>query len=453
MAPKTSYFCQSCGHESLRWAGQCSGCGEWNTLVEAPKPDAKPAGKGPGRSRAGAAATPVALRDVSAPAVERLVTGINELDRVLGGGLVPGSIVLLGGSPGIGKSTLTGMALGNLVAVGRRTLYVSGEESAGQVALRAGRLGGAARDVLFLAETDVDAVVAEAERSGPAVLVVDSIQTMRAEDVDGAPGNVGQVRECGARLQRYAKSSGTAVVLVGHVTKDGSVAGPRTLEHIVDAVLYFEGVRGGEYRLLRAAKNRFGSAREVGVFRMTGAGLEGVADPSELLLGERSRAASGAAVTVALEGTRPLLVEVQALCSDAAFGSPQRVSTGFDPRRLALLLAVLEKRAGISFARQDVFVNVTGGVRLTETAADLAVCAALLSSLRERPLPLDAVFVGEVGLTGEVRAVSALDRRLAEAGRHGFRTAFGPDGRVAGAAGVRLEALRDVAQLAERTGP
>ncbi len=461
-ATRTTFFCTECGNETARWEGQCPACRAWNTLAEAPGSGRRGgrsgrggAGRGAARGAgahgaAGPGAAPARLGDGAGEAAARWATGLDELDFVLGGGLVAGSIALLGGEPGVGKSTLLLQAAAALNAAGRPVLYVSGEESAGQVGLRARRLGAAAGDVLFLAETDVEAVIAEADRSEPTVLVVDSIQTMRAEDVDGAPGNVSQVRECGARLQRYAKSSGTAVVLVGHVTKDGSVAGPRTLEHIVDAVLYFEGVRGGEHRLLRAAKNRFGSAREVGVFRMTAQGLEGVADPSELLLGERSRAASGAAVTVALEGTRPLLVEVQALCSDAAFGSAQRVSTGFDPRRLALLLAVLEKRAGISFARQDVFVNVTGGVRLTETAADLAVCAALLSSLRERPLPMDAVFVGEVGLTGEVRAVSALDRRLAEAARHGFRTAFGPDGPVPEGGGVRFEPLRDVAGLADR---
>ena len=430
-ATRTSFFCTECGNETARWAGQCPACAAWNTLAEAPA--AKPSRKrGRPAGPTAAASVPVRLGDGVGSPGTRWPTGVSELDFVLGGGLVAGSVALIGGEPGVGKSTLLLQAAGALEASGRPVLYVSGEESAEQVGLRAARLEPGARDVLFLAETDVDRIIAEAARVEPSVVVVDSVQTIRAEDVDGAAGNVSQVRECGARLQHYAKSSGTAVVLVGHVTKDGTVAGPRTLEHIVDVVLYFEGVRGGEHRLLRAAKNRFGSAREIGLFRMTPAGLAAVEDPAELLLGERSRAAPGAAVTVALEGSRPLLVEVQALCTDSAFGSPQRVSTGFDPRRLALLLAVLEKRAGIAFARQDVFVNVTGGVRLSDTAADLAVCAALVSSHRDRPLALEAIYVGEVGLTGEVRPVAGLDRRLAEAARHGFRAAFAPRGADAG---------------------
>jgi DNA repair protein RadA/Sms len=459
-ATRTSYFCTECGNETARWSGQCPSCHAWNTLAEAPAASGRGGGsrrRGAGGRSAGAAAPVAAARlgDGAAGDTARWPTGIDELDFVLGGGLVPGSLTLLGGEPGVGKSTLLLQAAAALQRAGRSVLYASGEESLDQVAMRAGRLGGGAADVLFLAETSVDAVIAESDRAVPSVLVVDSIQAMRSDDVDGIAGNVGQIRECGSQLQQHAKSSGTAVVLVGHVTKDGSVAGPRTLEHIVDTVLYFEGARGGEHRLLRAAKNRFGSAREIGVFRMTPAGLEGVADPSELLLGERSRSAPGAAVTVTIEGTRPLLVEVQALCGDAAFGSPQRVSTGFDPRRLALLLAVLEKRAGVAFARQDVFLNVTGGVRLSETAADLAVCAALLSSLRGRALPLDAVYIGEVGLTGEVRAVSALDRRLGEAARHGFRSALVPQGRALdpAAAGLRATAIADIAELADRAVP
>lgn len=455
-ATRTTFFCTECGNETVRWAGQCPACAAWNTLAEAPRGDAA------SRRRRGARGTrpfggsaesraPVRLADGGRSSQPRWGTGLAELDFVLGGGLVAGSVALIGGEPGVGKSTLLLQAAGALEAGGRRVLYVSGEESAEQVALRAARLDPSAGEVLFLAETDVDRVVAEAERTGPSVLVVDSIQTMRAEDVDGAAGNVSQVRECGSRLQHYAKSSGTAVVLVGHVTKDGSVAGPRTLEHIVDVVLYFEGVRGGEHRLLRAAKNRFGSAREIGLFRMTPGGLVAVEDPAQLLLGDRSRAAPGAAVTVALEGSRPLLVEVQALCTESAFGSPQRVSTGFDPRRLALLLAVLEKRAGIPFGRHDVFVNVTGGVRLTETAADLAVCAALVSSQRDRPLALEAVYLGEVGLTGEVRAVGGMDRRLAEAARHGFRAAFAPRAPDAPAAApIDVTPVASVDELVDR---
>jgi DNA repair protein RadA/Sms len=453
-ATRTTFYCTECGNETARWAGQCPACKEWNTLVEAPGGvGGRQAKRGSGARGKPAVppAAPARLGEGGAGAPARWATGIGELDFVLGGGLVPGSVTLLGGEPGVGKSTLLLQAAAALQGSGRPVLYASGEESRDQVAMRAERLGRGAADVSFVAQTDVDALIDEAAGAEPSALVVDSIQTMHSFDVDGIAGNIGQVRECGARLQQYAKSSGTVVILVGHVTKDGSVAGPRTLEHIVDTVLMFEGARGGEHRLLRAAKNRFGSAREVGVFRMTPSGLVGVEDPSELLLGERARSAPGSAVTVVLEGTRPLLIEVQALCGDAAFGSPQRVGTGFDPRRLALLLAVLEKRAGTSFARQDVFLNVTGGVRLTETAADLAVCAALLSSLRGRPLALDAVFVGEVGLTGEVRAVSALDRRLAEAARHGFREAFVPAGRVTGDAAPGLNAvpIGDIGELAE----
>jgi DNA repair protein RadA/Sms len=352
-------------------------------------------------------------------ATERWSTGIRELDFVLGGGIVPGSLILLGGEPGIGKSTLLLQVTARLEVAGHPTLYVSGEESAAQVRLRADRLGAGAGDVVFLAETELGRVLERAHAMSPEVLVVDSIQTSYTEDLDGAPGNVTQVRECAARLQRFAKETGTAVFLVGHVTKGGAVAGPRTLEHIVDTVLYFEGSRSLDHRVLRANKNRFGGVDEIGVFRMTMEGLETVESPSELFLGERVAGVSGAAVVSTLEGTRPLLVEVQALCSHSAYGAPQRVSTGFDRQRLALLLAVLEKRAGLAFGEQDVFLNA-------EPAADAGVVAALASGLLDRSIPSDALFVGEVGLGGELRAVGQLERRLAEAERLGFRTAYVP---------------------------
>ncbi len=450
MKTRTAYFCTECGNETPRWQGQCPACGAWNSLAEEPRatrprPRAGPQGRdSPGRSAVGA--TPAPLRDVQPNATERWTTGIRELDFVLGGGIVPGSLILLGGEPGIGKSTLLLQVAARLQAAGRATLYVSGEESAGQVRLRADRLGGGAEDVVFLGETELGAIMARIADERPDALVVDSIQTTYTDELDGAPGNVTQVRECAARLQRFAKESSTAVFLVGHVTKGGTVAGPRTLEHIVDTVLYFEGSRSLDHRVLRATKNRFGGVDEIGVFRMTTGGLDAVASPLELFLGERTAGASGAAVVCTLEGTRPLLVEVQALCSRAAYGAPQRVTTGFDRQRLALLLAVLEKRAGLSFGDQDVFLNAVGGVRLTEPAADAGVVAALASALLDRPIPGDAVFVGEVGLGGELRSVSQLERRLGEAERLGFRTAFVP-GRARAVADLRVvrsETVRDL---------
>jgi DNA repair protein RadA/Sms len=339
---------------------------------------------------------------------------------------VPGSVVLLGGEPGIGKSTLLLQMAASLEAAGRSTLYVSGEESALQVRLRADRIRGPAHKVALLAETELDAILRSAAEAAPAVLLVDSIQTVYAPELEGAPGNVGQVRECAARLQRFAKDTGTAVFLVGHVTKGGGIAGPKTLEHIVDTVVYFEAAGGLDHRVLRTTKNRFGGTDEIGVFRMTSEGLIPAGNPSELFLGDRTAGASGSAVVPIMEGTRPLLVEIQALATRAAYGAPQRVSTGFDPKRLALLLAVLEKRAGIAFNQLDVFLNVVGGLRLAETAADLAVTVALASSVFDRPVPADAVLLGEVGLGGEIRPVGQVERRLGEAARMGFGVAYLP---------------------------
>jgi DNA repair protein RadA/Sms len=421
---RTAFFCRECGNEAAKWQGRCPGCGEWNTLVEEPTAARRPAAAAGNGRRAAAAAEPVRLRDVRGAEDTRWSTGIAELDHVLGGGVVPGSVVLIGGEPGIGKSTLLLQAAARLEAAGRATLYASGEESALQVRLRADRLGPAAGAVTLLAETDLEHLLGRAAEQAPAVLLVDSIQTVHTRELEGAPGNVGQVRECAARLQRWAKESGTAVFLVGHVTKGGGIAGPKTLEHIVDTVLHFEAAGGLDTRVLRATKNRFGGVDEIGVFRMTAAGLEPVANPSELFMGDRGRAASGSAVVATMEGTRPLLVEVQALATKAPYGAPQRVSTGIDHKRLSLLLAVLEKRAGLHFGALDVFLNVAGGLRLTETAGDVAVAAALASSVYDRPLPADAVFVGELGLGGEIRPVGQTERRLAEAARMGFRTAY-----------------------------
>ncbi|MDX6725529.1 MAG: hypothetical protein QOK49_334, partial [Baekduia sp.] len=358
--PSTIHVCTACGHTEARWHGQCPGCNEWNTLVEERAPAARPGGGGGAGRRGAAAQVPVALRDVRAEAIARLSTGIGELDRVRGGGLVPGSLGLLGGSPGIGKSTLTGMAMGNLAGAGRQTLYVSGEESAAQIRLRAERLEHAAcraLDVPVLAETDLDAVLATVEAHRPDVCVIDSVQTLHAPDLTGAPGSVGQVREVASRLMRVAKSAGTTVILVGHVTKEGSIAGPRVLEHLVDCVLQFEGERERTYRTLRALKNRFGSTSETGVFEMKQGGLVEVLDPSARFVGEAT-GKPGSVVLAAMEGSRPLLVEVQALVSPSELVPPRRVVTGIDRNRLALVLAVLGRHAGVGVGTADVFVNV-----------------------------------------------------------------------------------------------
>jgi DNA repair protein RadA/Sms len=434
--PTTIHVCSACGHAEARWHGQCPGCGEWNTLVEERAPVARAGSSNPNGAarRAAGAPTPVALRDVKAVTHSRLSTGIGELDRVLGGGLVPGSLVLLGGSPGIGKSTLTGMAMGNLAGDARKTLYVSGEESAAQIRLRAERLEhGACRalDVPVLAETDLDAVLATIDAHRPEVCVIDSVQTLHAPDLTGAPGSVGQVREVAARLMRTAKSVGTTVILVGHVTKEGSIAGPRVLEHLVDCVLQFEGERERTYRTLRALKNRFGSTSETGVFEMKQGGLVEVLDPSARFVGEAT-GKPGSVVLAAMEGSRPLLVEVQALVSPSEIVPPRRVVTGIDRNRLALVLAVLGRHANVSTGSADVFVNVVGGVRVDEPGADLAVALAVASAQRgialgdagppTRPL---ACF-GELGLTGELRTVGHPERRIEEAEKFGLRDPVHP---------------------------
>jgi DNA repair protein RadA/Sms len=434
--PTTIHVCSDCGHTEARWHGQCPGCGAWNTLVEERAPAAAGRGgpSGTAARRAGPAPRPVALRDVKAEAVARLHTGIGELDRVLGGGLVPGSLVLLGGSPGIGKSTLTGMAMGNLAGASRRTLYVSGEESAAQIRLRAERLEhGACRalDVPVLAETDLDAVLATIEAERPEVCVIDSVQTLNASDLTGAPGSVGQVREVAARLMRVAKVTTTTVILVGHVTKEGSIAGPRVLEHLVDCVLQFEGERERTYRTLRALKNRFGSTSETGVFEMKQGGLVEVLDPSARFVGEAT-GKPGSVVLAAMEGSRPLLVEVQALVSPSELVPPRRVCTGIDRNRLALVLAVLGRHAGVGVGTSDVFVNVVGGVRVDEPGADLAVALAVASAARgvalgrTGPPTQPLACFGELGLTGELRTVGHPERRLEEAAKFGLGEALHP---------------------------
>ncbi len=407
--------------------GQCPGCGTWNTLVE--ERAAQPAaGKGSGVTRRATALRPVALADVPVERVPRLECGIGELDRVLGGGLVPGSLVLLGGAPGIGKSTLTGMALGHMQAAGRRTLYVSGEESPAQVRLRAQRLGQAALRVPVIGETDLDSVLATIDAERPEICVIDSVQTLHAADLTGAPGSVGQVREVAGRLMRVAKAGGTAVVLVGHVTKEGALAGPRVLEHLVDCVLLFEGERERTYRTVRALKNRFGSTNEVGVFEMAEGGLVEVLDASARFVDQATRA-PGSVVLASMEGSRPLLVEVQALVSPSELVPPRRVCNGIDRNRLALVLAVLSRHAGVSVGSADVFVNVVGGVRVDEPGADLAIAIAVAGAARgvvagNGTVPL-ACF-GEIGLTGELRPVAHADRRASEAAKFGLSGCISP---------------------------
>jgi DNA repair protein RadA/Sms len=419
--PTTVFVCSSCGSESAKWRGQCPDCGQWNTLAEESRGAAKSA------PRSGRAVRPVPLSEVEAVRYARLATGINELDRVLGGGLVPGSLVLIGGSPGIGKSTLTSMALGNLQGAGRRTLYVSGEESAAQIRLRAERLPGAALQVPVLAETDLDTVLATLDQERPEVCVVDSVQTLHAADLTGAAGSVGQVREVADRITRLAKARNMAVLLVGHVTKEGSLAGPRVLEHLVDCVLQFEGERERTYRTLRALKNRFGSTNDVGVFEMQTSGLVEVADASARFVGEATRA-PGSVVLAAMEGSRPLLVEVQALVSPSEIVPPRRVANGIDRNRLALVLAVLGRHAGIGAGSADVFVNVAGGVRVEEPGADLAVALAVASAVRGVTMgeTTPVACFGEIGLTGELRTVGHPDRRLAEAKKFGLGQVIAP---------------------------
>ena len=446
---KTVFFCTECGNETPRWQGQCPACSAWNTLAEEPTAGrSKKNAQAPRRSGAQAPAA-AKLADLTTENSARWQTGIDEFDFVLGGGVVPGSLILIGGEPGIGKSTLLLQVAARLASSGRRALYISGEESGAQVRLRADRLEEDTAEVLFLGETDLARILSQAEEHAPAVLFVDSIQTTYTEEIEGAPGNVGQVRECAARLQRYAKENGVAVFLVGHVTKGGTVAGPKTLEHIVDTVLYFEDSGSLDHRVLRATKNRFGGVDEIGVFRMMVTGLVPVANPSELFLQDRTSGVSGSAVLATIEGTRPLLVEVQALCTKASYGAPQRVVTGFDRQRLALLLAVLEQRAGIPFGQLDVFLNVVGGVQVDETAGDLAVVAALTSAVMNRELSATAVFVGEIGLGGELRAVSQIERRLSEAARMGFTHAYVPQKSVPRSmAGIKVIGVRDVKALA-----
>jgi DNA repair protein RadA/Sms len=422
--PKTVYTCSACGGQSPQWAGQCSDCGGWNTLFEGVSVTAAPARRYSGYS--GAQATQVMpLSAVRTESQLRNSVGLRELDRVLGGGLVAGSVVLLGGDPGIGKSTLLLQVLATLSG-SLSSLYVTGEESAEQISLRAGRLGIGGGDIRLLSETAVEQIITIAAKERPQVMVLDSIQTLYTEALQSAPGSVAQVRESAAQLVRFAKQTGIAMFLVGHVTKEGTLAGPRVLEHMVDTVLYFEGDPGDRYRILRAIKNRFGAVNELGVFAMTEAGLKEVHNPSAIFLSRHEQPVPGSVVMVTWEGTRPLLVEVQALVDPSQLGNPRRVTLGLEQNRLSMLLAVLHRHGGLALGDQDVFVNVVGGVRVSETAADLAVLLAVMSSFRDRPLPQQLIVFGEVGLSGELRPVPNGQERLQEALKHGFRHAIIP---------------------------
>lgn len=428
---KIHYSCSACGAQLSKWAGQCPDCEAWNTMVETVLHNTSPrSGRFAGYAGSAGAVEVQSLSDVAPDDVARVPTGIGEFDRVLGGGMVAGSVVLIGGDPGIGKSTLL---LQTLAALGMRyaTLYVSGEESPQQISLRAHRLKLPVDNMRLLPETRIEGIVDIALKERPQVLVVDSIQTIYTEQLQSAPGSVAQVRESAAQLVRYAKQTGVALFIVGHVTKDGQLAGPRVLEHMVDTVLYFEGDSGSRYRVVRAFKNRFGAVNELGVFAMTELGLKEVSNPSAIFLSRHEQEVSGSVVMVTVEGSRPLLVEVQALVDESHLNNPRRVTVGLEHNRLAMLLAVLHRHGGIVTHDQDVFVNVVGGVRVTETGADLAVLLSVLSSLRNRPLPERMVVFGEVGLAGEIRPVPNGQERLKEAAKHGFTRAIVPAGNLA----------------------
>jgi DNA repair protein RadA/Sms len=424
---RATYVCQACGAVSARWQGKCESCGAWNTILEeAPSGAAVPVAQRSARKGRSIRLEPLGGKSEDAP---RIASGIAEFDRVTGGGFVRGSVLLLGGDPGIGKSTLLIEVAAKLAAAGRRTIYVSGEEAIGQVRMRADRLGLAQAPVEIAAETNVEDIVSSlSSGSAPTLVVIDSIQTMWTETVDSAPGTVTQVRGAAQALLRFAKKSGTSVVLVGHVTKDGQIAGPRVVEHMVDAVLSFEGEGNQQFRILRALKNRFGPTDEIGVFEMTGSGLSEVPNPSALFLSERDLGSPGTAVFAGMEGTRPLLVEIQALVAPTALGTPRRAVVGADSSRLSMILAVLEARCGVRLSGHDVYLNVAGGLRIAEPAADLAIAAALVSSLSGTALPADAIYFGEISLTGAVRAVPQAAARLKEAVKLGFARAVLPEG-------------------------
>ncbi|CAL1239684.1 DNA repair protein RadA [Candidatus Methylocalor cossyra] len=441
------YRCAECGHAQSKWAGQCPGCGAWNSLTEGLEDRAPPSARFAGYAGAAEGAPPVSLATVEAEEVRRVPSGLEEFDRVLGGGLVPGSAILIGGDPGIGKSTLLLQTVSALSQT-RRVLYVTGEESIRQIGLRARRLQLPCAAVQILAETELERLLAAAARERPEYLVVDSVQTVYSTLLQSAPGSVAQVRECAAQLVRFAKETQTTVFLVGHVTKEGALAGPRVLEHMVDTVLYFEGDGSSRFRVIRAFKNRFGAVNELGVFAMTETGLREVRNPSAIFLSRGDGEAPGSVVTVLREGSRPLLAEVQALVDESHLPAPRRVAVGMDGNRLAMLLAVLHRHGGVPVFNQDVFVNLVGGLRLNETAGDLAVALAVVSSYRDRPIPRDWVVFGELGLNGEARPVPNGEERLKEAAKHGFEHALVanrnvPKGGVPGLKIITVKSLRE----------
>ncbi len=444
---RSRFVCQVCGHESAQWLGRCPACTSWDTMVEEVAPTPVKARVSAAGRAAMPASRPVTLDEIELGEETRLLTGVSEFDRVMGGGIMHGSLNLIAGDPGIGKSTLM-TELGRYLP-DRRILYVTGEESLRQVKLRAQRLGVTSRSFTLLAETNVEEIIAAAQEVEPDVMIVDSIQTIFRPDVQSAPGSVSQVRESAAALLQLTKGMDFSTFLVGHVTKEGSIAGPRVLEHMVDTVLYFEGERHHAYRILRAVKNRFGSTNEIGVFEMRDAGLHEVTNPSEIFLSERSYGISGSTVVCSLEGTRPVLVEIQALVTPASYGTPQRTATGFDYRRLQMLLAVLEKREGLRLSSQDVFVNVAGGVRLEEPAVDLGVILAVASSYRDVPTDTGTVLIGEVGLGGEVRTVSQMDPRIKEAAKLGFERAVVPKNNMKGLVSPKGLEITGAARLHE----
>ncbi|GAB3662300.1 DNA repair protein RadA [Echinicola sediminis] len=418
---KTAFFCQNCGAQSPKWVGKCPGCGEWNTYVEEVI-HKEENGRGSwkqGSEKSKRTNSPRRLHEINYEEHPRLVTKDAELDRVLGGGIVPGSLTLIGGEPGIGKSTL--MLQIALVLQATKVLYVSGEESESQIKMRADRMQFKSENCFVLSETNTQAIFQQIEALKPELLVIDSIQTLHSKHVESAAGSVSQVRECTAELMKFAKETGTPVFLIGHITKDGSIAGPKILEHMVDTVLQFEGDRHLSYRILRTSKNRFGSTNELGIYEMRSEGLRGVANPSEILLSQREEVLNGVAIGAMQEGNRPLLIEIQSLISPATYGTPQRSSTGHDAKRLNMLLAVLEKRGGMRLGQQDVFLNVAGGMRVDDPGLDLAVCAALISSYEDTPISHELCFAGEVGLGGEIRAVNRMESRIAEADKLGFK--------------------------------
>ena len=416
------FFCQNCGAQSPKWIGRCPSCGEWNTYVEEIIKKETPRESSMGDIKSAKKNIPTSIEKISKSSEERMDTGTAELNRVLGGGLVAGSLVLIGGEPGIGKSTL--MLQVALRFENRKILYVTGEESDQQIKMRADRIGYGNPDCLILTETNTQNIFRFLEKLEPDVLVIDSIQALYTDRIDSSPGSISQVRECAAELQRYAKLTDTPVILIGHITKDGMLAGPKVLEHMVDTVLQFEGDRHYEFRILRSVKNRYGSTSELGIFEMTDKGLREISNPSEILISQRDEDLSGVAVAATIEGQRPMLVETQALVGSAAYGTPQRSATGFDAKRLNMLLAVLEKRAGFKLGVKDVFLNIAGGIRVDDPAIDLAIISSVMSSNADLPIPQHYCFAGEVGLSGEIRAVNRIEQRVAEADKLGFEKVF-----------------------------